>query len=61
MVKFIMRLHKDERGASLPEYAILLGLVLAVTAGVLTGIGKDVSTIFGNVKTMLDNAASGAG
>lgn len=61
MVKFISLLHRDQRGASLPEYAILLGLVLAVTAATLTGIGTDINTIFTNVKNMLDSAAAGTG
>lgn len=52
MIKSIVsRLRRDEEGASLVEYAVLLGLLLAVTAATLTGIGTDVNTIFTNVKT----------
>jgi pilus assembly protein Flp/PilA len=34
-----VRLWKDERGASLLEYSVLIGLILAVSVGLIIGIG----------------------
>lgn len=58
MIKSIVsRLRHDDDGASLVEYAVLLGLLLAVTAATLTGIGGDVNTIFTKVKTYTGSVA----
>ena len=45
----------------MPEYAILLGLVLAVSVAILTGMGSSIKTIFTNVSTALASAAAGSG
>ena len=34
-----VRLWKDERGASLLEYSMLIGLIIAVTVGVVASVG----------------------
>jgi Flp pilus assembly pilin Flp len=34
-----VRLWKDERGASLLEYSVLIGLILAVSVALIIGIG----------------------
>jgi Flp pilus assembly pilin Flp len=36
---FFSELRNDEDGASFLEYTVLLGIILAVTIGVITGIG----------------------
>ncbi|MGO9428092.1 Flp family type IVb pilin [Rhodoblastus sp.] len=51
----------DEAGNSLPEYAILLGLILAVSVAILTGMGSSIKTIFTNVSTALASAAASSG
>ena len=39
MLEHLRNFCADEAGAALPEYAILLGLVLALSVGILTGMG----------------------
>ena len=34
-----IRLWKDEGGASLLEYSLLIGIIVAVTVGVITAVG----------------------
>ncbi len=52
----------NRRGAALPEYALLLGLFLAVVVGLVTGMGSHLRSIFSKANTELqsgDCAASG--
>ena len=53
MLKIFRRLRRDQRGASLPEYAVLLALILGVSAATLTTMGTDITNIFTNVNNML--------
>ena len=39
IVTFFRDLHEDKSGASFIEYTALLGVILAVGLGVLTGVG----------------------
>jgi len=57
MRKLLQNLRQDEIGASLPEYALLLGLILAIAAGTLTTLGGNINTIFTNVQTAMAAAA----
>jgi len=34
-----VRLWKDEKGASLLEYSLLIGIIAAITVGVITAVG----------------------
>jgi pilus assembly protein Flp/PilA len=49
---------REEEGAALVEYAVLLGIILAVTVGVFSSIGGSTSTIFGALSTMMGSAAT---
>jgi len=52
----------SRRGAALPEYALLLGLFLAVVVGLVSGMGSHLRSIFGKANTELqsgDCATSG--
>jgi Flp pilus assembly pilin Flp len=40
LVSLARALHNDEDGASLVEYAVLLGIVLACTLGIIYGVGE---------------------
>ncbi|MCI0600622.1 MAG: Flp family type IVb pilin [Beijerinckiaceae bacterium] len=53
MKNFLRRLRKDESGASLVEYVVLLGVVLAVTLAAITAIGGEASRIFGLITAAL--------
>ncbi len=44
---------KDEEGASLVEYALLLALIAVVSIGILTTLGTSVSTIFSKINAKL--------
>ena len=48
---------KDEEGAALVEYAVILGIILAVTVTVMSSIGSSAATIFGKLKDMMIAAA----
>jgi Flp pilus assembly pilin Flp len=59
----LQALAANRRGAALPEYALLLGLFLAVVVGLVTGMGSHLQSIFGKANTELqsgDCAASGS-
>ena len=43
------RTNRDERGASLVEYALLLALIAVVCIAAVTFLGKSASTKFSNV------------
>ena len=50
--------HKDEEGAALVEYAVLLGIILAVTVGTFTVIGSQTGIIFTALSTFMTTAAA---
>jgi pilus assembly protein Flp/PilA len=54
----LSRFRKDEEGAALVEYAVLLGIILAVTVGTFTAIGGSTSTIFTALSTLMAAAAA---
>ncbi len=58
----IRRLVKDERGVSVIEYAILLGVIVAATAVAVTQFGEQIenaiSTIAGNVQSTVGTVGS---
>lgn len=53
---FLQRLRKDDDGAALVEYAVLLGIILAVGVGIFSAIGSQTSGIFASLSTMLTSA-----
>ena len=46
MRDLIARFSKDESGASLVEYGMLLALIAVVCIAVVTGLGETVSSVF---------------
>lgn len=53
MLNFLKTLHRDERGVSALEYAILAAVLLAVIVTAVTALGTDISTTFTSVGTKL--------
>ncbi len=51
----------SRRGAALAEYALLLGLFLAVVAGLVTGIGSHLQSIFDKANTELHSGDCATG
>jgi pilus assembly protein Flp/PilA len=49
---------KDEEGASMVEYALLLALIAVVAITILTTMGSNVSSIFKTISDKLSAAAS---
>ena len=53
MHKLIKRFGLDERGATMVEYGLLVGLIALVVALGATVLGQDISTMFNNIGTYL--------
>jgi pilus assembly protein Flp/PilA len=51
MRNLIARFAKDESGASLVEYGMLVALIAVVCIGVVTGFGATVSDVFSLINT----------
>jgi pilus assembly protein Flp/PilA len=48
-----IRLWKDENGASLLEYSLLIGIISAITAALILGVGGWVSGRWTDLQTAL--------
>ena len=57
----IRRLVKDERGVSVIEYAILLGVIVAATAGAVTLFGDQIENAINTIATNVTGTVSGIG
>jgi pilus assembly protein Flp/PilA len=53
----VQQFRKDEDGAALVEYVVILGVILAVSLAVLVSIGTNANLIFSKVNTALATAA----
>lgn len=53
MLKFITKFRKDEEGAALVEYGVLLALITAVVIGLIQALGTEISTAFATVTGIL--------
>ena len=49
MCKLINLFRRDERGAAMVEYGLLVGLVALGVAAAATTLGNDISTLFNNI------------
>jgi pilus assembly protein Flp/PilA len=54
----VKRFAREERGASLVEYAVLVGLVTAVLVASITLMGTQIQTIFANIQNTLAATAT---
>ncbi|MGH9414052.1 MAG: Flp family type IVb pilin [Terriglobales bacterium] len=59
MTKLISRFWRDDRGQDMAEYAIVLGVIAAVTAVAFTALGTDIKTVLGNISTAITGPAAG--
>jgi pilus assembly protein Flp/PilA len=48
MRQLINHFHRDERGAALIEYGLLIGLIAVVCAAAVTLLGQELSAAFSN-------------
>lgn len=49
MFNTLVSLVRDEEGATMVEYGIMVALIAAVCIGIVTTLGKNVSGAFNNV------------
>jgi pilus assembly protein Flp/PilA len=57
LLSSVQQFRKDEDGAALVEYVVILGVILAVSLTVLVSIGTNANTIFSLVNNALATAA----
>src|SRR5215208_1639034 len=57
----ISQFVREEEGQDIIEYALLAAFVSIVAATIISTIGDDVKTIYGNVKTQTGLAATASG
>lgn len=53
MKNLIRRFVRDDKGATMVEYAIMVALIAAISIAVITLIGTDVQGAFQSVETAL--------
>ena len=55
MRKLIKRFHRDEEGATMVEYGLLVGLIALVVALAASVLGTDISTVFFKIGSYLNS------
>ena len=55
MLRLIDRLGRDERGASLVEYGMLVGLIAVVCVAAVTKLGNEVNNAFNVIANALNS------
>jgi pilus assembly protein Flp/PilA len=58
IMSLIRKLVRDENGATAIEYGLIAALIAVVIITVLKTVGTDLSSVFNNVATNLNSAAS---
>ncbi len=56
MVNGLKALIRDEEGATMVEYALMVALIAAVSVGIVTTLGQSVSSVFSAVNTAIQPA-----
>lgn len=59
MKSLITRFLKEEDGATMVEYAILVALISVVAIGIIYTLGTEVKSTFSDVNTKLSNPSGG--
>lgn len=54
MRNLVIRFVKNEEGAALVEYGMLVGLIAVVCIGSVTLLGTGINTVFGNIQTAIN-------
>ena len=58
MMNLINRFVREDAGQDLIEYALLAGFISLVAVAAITATGTSLNTLFSNVSTELDTAAT---
>ncbi|HEY6327512.1 MAG TPA: Flp family type IVb pilin [Candidatus Cybelea sp.] len=53
MLHSLISMVRDEEGATMVEYGLLIALIALVAIGAVTTLGTNLSTMFNNVATTL--------
>jgi len=53
MLKLINRFRRDEKGAALVEYGLLVGLIAVICIAAVTTLGHEVSNAFSTIASDL--------
>jgi pilus assembly protein Flp/PilA len=56
MMNILKKLQRDEDGAALVEYGLLVGLIALAAIAAITLVGTDISLLFGKISTALASA-----
>jgi Flp pilus assembly pilin Flp len=59
MSEMLRKLWRDDSGQDVPEYALMLALILVIVISTVTLIGTDANTIFSKVEAAMASAAAG--
>jgi pilus assembly protein Flp/PilA len=51
-----MQMSKQQRGATMVEYAIMVALIAIVSIAVISGVGQEVNNTFSGVNNALSSA-----
>jgi Flp pilus assembly pilin Flp len=54
-MRLLMRLIREDGGATLVEYAVLLGLIMLVSFAVISTLGTSISGIFNTTNASFSN------
>ena len=57
--KMLAKFWSDDSGQDVPEYALMLALILVLTISIIAAIGSDSNIIFGKVKDAMESAVAG--
>lgn len=57
--KMLAKFWSDDSGQDVPEYALMLALILVLTISVIAAIGSNSDTIFGQVRDAMASAVAG--
>jgi Flp pilus assembly pilin Flp len=60
MSEMLRKMWLDDGGQDVPEYALMLALILALVITVVGGIGSSANTIFTNVSNAMASAVAAA-
>ncbi len=58
MKNLIAQFVRDEQGQDLIEYALLAGFISLAVVAAVTNVGTALDTLYDNVETKIDDAAS---
>lgn len=56
MTQLLAHIWKDNSGQDMAEYAIMLGVIAAVTIGVITLLGQSISGMFSKITAVINSA-----